>query len=104
MDIASLKTENELLKGTLQRFADHNNWDERTVSWIAQRDLPWEIAYEAIADRPQPARNRTLPETRCDCCDNGLDDAWEFCPFCGQQHPDAAGALACRPQGERSET
>jgi hypothetical protein len=41
----------------------------------------------ALACRPQPARNRPLPETRCDCCDNGLDDAWEFCPFCGQQHP-----------------
>lgn len=34
-------------------------------------------------------RNRPLPTTRCDCCDNGLDDAWDFCPFCGHAHPDA---------------
>lgn len=56
------------------------------------------IARAALACRT--ARNRPLPETRCDCCDNGLDDAWEFCPFCGQQHPDAANALACRPQAD----
>jgi hypothetical protein len=24
-----------------------------------------------------------LPAVRCDACDNGLDSAWAFCPFCG---------------------
>jgi hypothetical protein len=50
-----------------------------------------EQARAALACRPQPPRSRPLPEMRCDCCDNGLDDAWEFCPFCGTQHPDATG-------------
>ena len=25
-----------------------------------------------------------LPTTRCDRCDNGVDDQWDFCPFCGE--------------------
>jgi hypothetical protein len=32
--------------------------------------------------------------TRCDQCDNGINDGWIYCPFCG--HPQAEEELAER--------
>ncbi len=45
---------------------------------------------------------------RCDCCDNGLNAEWDFCPFCGKiQREEPSGLClagiaankACRPDG-----
>jgi hypothetical protein len=84
------------LRGVLEKIA---NSVDVVICDLDVSDIPGDVdasiligvARAALACYPQPPRSRPLPEMRCDCCDNGLDDAWEFCPFCGTQHPDATG-------------
>lgn len=55
----------------------------------------------------RPLRPAEKPyDYRCDCCDNGLNAEWDFCPWCGKiQREEPSGLClagiaankACRP-------
>ena len=69
-----------------------------------------EPAGEAVGHFAEPkADDPAVPlpfDYRCDCCDNGLQAEWDFCPFCGLHQREEPSGLclaglatnkACRP-------
>lgn len=56
---------------------------------------------------PCPRRTKVIDfDYRCDCCDNGLQAEWDFCPYCGLHQREEPSGLclaglaaneACRP-------
>jgi hypothetical protein len=74
-----MATEDEIEAASMaisQTFSDFG----LSIAWQL-RDACARAALEAA----EKVRVRALPKIRCDSCDNGIDEEWTYCPFCGAQ-------------------
>jgi hypothetical protein len=52
---------------------------------INGRDAWVDHIAKALADERTA---HALADLRCDDCDNGIEDNWDFCPWCGKHQKD----------------
>lgn len=78
---------------TLRDIADwadeHHDWEtwpqvlRAAADGIAAMEHLANEANRLRADNARLAGEMTLPDLRCDDCDNGIEDEWNWCPWCG---------------------
>ena len=73
--------------------AIYDKCDPTTKNFSTDAEIR-KAAHAAVAKATE-MKGGPLPTTRCDRCDNGVDDQWDFCPFCGEPN------LGPQPEEER---